>query len=186
MSNEQNKTIQSILDIMNPALCDETTYKLFKQRLTEDLPTRDENPANHFCVYSLPFNSLNKKIFFVHHKKSGLWISPGGHIDKGETLTEALNREIEEELGVKKFFNKTPTPFLLTTTPIENRIQPCKMHYDVWYLVPTNGSNFNIDPKEFHDTKWLTISEAKKMVTNSVNIRALGVLSILENKKIKI
>ena len=176
------ETIKSILNIMNPSLCDEATYKNFKQRLTEGLPTRDENPASHFCVYFLPFNSLNKKLFIVHHKKSGLWISPGGHIDKGETLVKSLNREIMEELGVKNFFSETPTPFLLTTTPIENRVQPCKMHYDVWYLVPTDGSNFSIDPKEFHDTKWLTISEAKNIVTDPANTKALDVLNILKNK----
>ncbi len=180
MSREKKETIQSILNIMNLSLCDKVTYKAFKQRLTESLSTRDENPASHFCVYFLPFDSLTKKIFIVHHKKSGLWLSPGGHIDKSETLVEALNREIEEELGVKKFFGKIPLPFLLTTTPIENRIQSCKIHYDVWYLVPTNGKNFKINPEEFHDAKWITISKARKVVTDLANIKALEVLNNLK------
>lgn len=167
------KTIQSVTNIINPSLCDEATYKTYQQRLTEGLPTRDENPASHFCAYFLPFDSKNKKVFIVHHKKSGLWISPGGHIDQGETLLEALNREIDEELGVKSFFTEEPSPFLLTITPIENRVQPCKSHFDVWYLVPTDGSNFNIDPEEFHDTKWMTIDEAEKIVTDLANRQAL-------------
>ena len=86
---------------------------------------------------------------------------------------EALNREIDEELGVKDFFKEEQSPFLLTITPIENRVQPCKAHYDVWYLMPTDGSNFNIDPTEFHDTKWLTIDEARKIVTDKPNLEAL-------------
>ena len=171
-------TIQSVSKIINPSLCDETTYKAYQQRLTEGLPTRDENPASHFCAYFLPFDSLSKKIFIVHHKKSGLWISPGGHIDQGETLLQALNREIDEELGVKNFFTEEPLPFLLTITPIENRVQPCKSHFDVWYLVPTDGNNFNIDPEEFHDTKWMTIDDAEKIVTDAANLKALERLKL--------
>jgi len=65
-------------------------------------------------------------------------------------------------------------PFLLTITPIENKVQPCKAHYDVWYLFHTNGSNFNnIDLTEFYDTKWLTIKDAKKIVTDQCNLSAL-------------
>ena len=167
------KTIESISKVISPSLCDEATYKDYQERLGKGLPTRDENPSSHFCAYFLPYDTSRKKVFIVHHKKSGLWISPGGHIDKGETLLSALNREIEEELGVKNFFSEPPSPFLLTTTPIENQNHPCRKHYDVWVLVPTDGSDFNIDPKEFHDTKWLTIVEARAKVTDLANIEAL-------------
>ncbi len=86
---------------------------------------------------------------------------------------EALNREINEELGVKEFYREEQSPFLLTITPIESRVQPCKVHYDVWHLMPTDGSDFNIDPTEFHDTKWLTIDEARRIVTDEQNLKAL-------------
>ena len=154
--------------------CDsESTRTNFLKRLEEGAFIRDENPQSHFCAYFLPYNSENKKVFIVHHKKSGLWLSPGGHIDKDEGLLEILNREIDEELGVKTFFKELPSPFLLTITPIENKVQPCKTHLDIWYLVNTDGANFNVDPKEFHETKWLTIDEAEKIVTDPPNRKAL-------------
>ncbi len=173
-------TIQSVSKILNSSICDSLkTFDAYKQRLTEGAPTRDENPQSHFCAYFLPYDSQNKKVFIIHHKKSGLWLSPGGHVDQGETLLEALNREINEELGVKDFFKEEQSPFLLTITPIENRVQPCKAHYDVWYLVPTDGSNFNVDPAEFHDMKWLTIDEARKIVTDKSNLKALEIVEKL-------
>jgi len=166
--------ISKIIDI---SICDsEATRTDFLKRLQEGAFTRDENPQSHFCAYFLPYNPEKKKVFIVHHKKSGLWLSPGGHIDKGEGLLETLNREIDEELGAKDFFKELPSPFLLTITPIENRVQPCKTHLDIWYLVNTDGTNFNVDPKEFHDTRWLTIDEADKIVTDRPNRKALEVI----------
>jgi len=32
---------------------------------------------------------------------SGYWVLPGGHVDYGERLEEALKREMKEELGIK-------------------------------------------------------------------------------------
>lgn len=174
------ETLNSILKVLRVSLCEsKNTYDAFKERIKEGSFSRDENLQFHFCVYFLPYNSKNKKVFITHHKKSGLWLSPGGHMDRGETLLEALNREIGEELGIKNCFKEEQLPFLMTITPIENNAQPCKIHYDVWYLVSTDGSNFNIDPAEFHDAKWLTIKEAKKIVIDKANIKALKIVERL-------
>lgn len=148
----------------------------YVKRAKEGRLTRDENPQSHTCVYFLPYNSKTKQVFMIHHKKSGLWLSPGGHVDKGEDLLQALNREIEEELGIVTFFKKVVTPFLLTITPIENMVQPCKEHFDIWFLMKTDGSDFNVDPKEFHSAKWSTIPEAKVIVTDPANLNALDLV----------
>jgi 8-oxo-dGTP pyrophosphatase MutT (NUDIX family) len=173
-------THQSISKVLERSLCEnEKIYDAYIERLKSGLPTRDENARSHFCVYFLPFNTESRKVFLVHHKKSGLWLSPGGHIDHGETLLEALNREIDEELGVKSFFKEEARPFLFTITAIENMMLPCKEHYDMWFLLPTDGRNFNIDPTEFHETRWLAIDEARKLVTDAANVEALNVLERL-------
>ena len=148
----------------------------FLKRLEERRLTRDENPQSHFCIYFLPFDQQAKKVFIVHHKKSGLWLAPGGHVDQDEGLLETLNREINEELGVENFFQQLPSPFLLTITPIENKNRSCKIHYDIWYTMNTDGSDFTIDTREFYNTKWLTISEAEKIVTEKRNRKALKLL----------
>ena len=167
------KTQESIAKVIDRDICDNgKTYSRYKQRVKEGKPTRDENPETHFCVYFLPYDSQSKKVFVIHHKKSGLWLSPGGHIDKDETLLAALNREIGEELGIWSFFKSEPQPFLFTITPIENPVQPCQSHYDIWYLLLTDGSNFNIDLQEFYTAKWLTIEAARKIVTDPSTLKA--------------
>ncbi len=171
---------QNIEKIINREICDsEETYREFCQRLKQGSLTRDENVLTHFGTFFLPFNSKNKQLFFAHHKKFGLWIAPGGHIDKGEILLDTLNREIWEELGVKNYFKEAPNPFLLTITRINNTTQPCKIHYDIWYLMTTDGGDFNVDPAEFHDTKWLSINEARNLVVNPQNLTAIGAIENL-------
>ena len=151
----------------------------FLGRAEEGSLTRDENDETHFCVYFVPFNPNTKEVFIVEHKKAKKWLFPGGHIDKGETLLDTLNREISEELGVPSYFPTLENPFFLSVTHIEkNPIRPCRIHYDIWYLMKTDGANFQVDPTEFHSTKWVGISEARKLVVEPNTIQAL---SILEN-----
>lgn len=167
-------TISSISAVLNPTLCSAEVYNLFQKRLSEGSSTHDENLETHFIVYFLPYNPENKQVFLIHHKKSGLWIAPGGHIDKDETTFLALNREIDEELGVRDFFKEERTPFLFTITPINNWGRKCRIHFDMWYLMETDGKDFILDKEEFYDSGWFTIEDAKKIVTNPQNIEALN------------
>lgn len=64
-------TFNSIQKILKPCICNcEEILNLFQKRLNQGKLTRDENPETHFCVYFLPYNPQNKKVFLVHHKKS--------------------------------------------------------------------------------------------------------------------
>lgn len=155
-------------------LCpDDQTFVRFKERLQSGPLTRDEHKPTHFSVYFLPINSTTKQAFFVHHKKANLWISPGGHLDRGEYPEQTLVREIREELGITHLFVTPPKPFLFTIVEITDNKLPCKTHYDIWYTLETDGRDFQVDPAEFYETRWLTIPEARELVTDPSNLYAL-------------
>lgn len=51
------------------------------------------------------------KVLLIHHRKLGLWLPVGGHIEENETPDQALLREIKEETGIDvEMMNKSNLP----------------------------------------------------------------------------
>lgn len=69
--------------------------------MTED--TKDHVYPRGVEVIVGPFiiNDKRQVLLFTSPKWDGVWIVPGGHIEPGETLEEALIRETFEEIGVE-------------------------------------------------------------------------------------
>ena len=157
---------------LKPQLClDKKTYNDFKKRIGEGNLTRDENPISHFGIFILPYCPKTKKVFLVHHKKSNLWIFPGGHVDKGENLYQTTSREAEEELGLE--INKFPSPFMFSIVKTKNLSYSCRIHYDVWFLLKINKENLKLDNQEFLQTSWLTLNKAVEKTKDLATIEAL-------------
>lgn len=125
------------------------------------------------------YNIADQAVFLVHHKKADLWIAPGGHIDEGEISIETLKREMQEELVIEYFPDHDISLAMLSIVHIPNPKQTCNEHLDIWYFIPTDGSDFNVDTREFHETRWLSMLEARKLVVDPSNLRALDKFVII-------
>ncbi len=53
----------------------------------------------HFTASALIIDE--GKVLLVYHKKLGVWLYPGGHIEADENPEEALLREVREETGIE-------------------------------------------------------------------------------------
>jgi 8-oxo-dGTP pyrophosphatase MutT (NUDIX family) len=53
------------------------------------------------CPVAIGMLINNNKVLLVKHKKLGIWLAPGGHIEEGELPHQAAEREVFEETGVK-------------------------------------------------------------------------------------
>src|SRR3989344_659829 len=168
-----NILAQEIKNILSLPVFQGSVFRcVFNQRLQKGHLTIDEDEKSHFTLYFLPYNSQTKEIFIGHHIKSGLWLSPGGHIDRGETMIDTLNREIKEELDMDTSFSENFLPFLIYLTRFHNPPQICREHYEFWYLLQTDDQNLKADPREFYEAHWMSIDEAKKRVIDSSNLSA--------------
>jgi 8-oxo-dGTP diphosphatase len=165
--------LQTEISAMLDSCDDESVRAVYVARLAEGTLAREENPASHFCAYFVPFNKIAGTVLIGNHKKSGLWLMPGGHIEPNESLLTTLNREIFEELGVEGFYTETPKPFLLSITHIVSDVRPCKEHFDIWFMMETDGADFVIDDSEYHETRWVTLEEAKGLTKDPANLEAL-------------
>ncbi len=153
----------------------------FLTRAAEGALTRDENPQTHFCVYFAAYRPITREVFIGPHKKSGLWLFHGGHIDRGELPVDAVMREIGEEWGVTLPPDTIGQPRLLTITDIDNPArQTCTRHYDIWYFIALNDSQMTFDPvklaSEFYETRWLPLEDAMARVTDPATVEALEYL----------
>ncbi|MDO8497268.1 MAG: NUDIX hydrolase [bacterium] len=145
---------------------DKKVVSLLKERLKKNAKTtRDEGVTDHFCCFVVPIHREKKTIFNGHHIKSGFWIPPGGHIDRSETTQETVKREFKEELRRETL--SSPELFDITIAYIENPTPTCTIHYDFWYLVPSEEIDFDYDKKEFYEARWMSIDQAIDLSTTS-------------------
>ena len=133
---------------------------------TQDSHTKGEGNSRHYCSFFLPFDEQTGKIYLGHHKKADDWIPPGGHIEPGETPTDATIREMKEELGVD-ITKDLLTPFNLSVKPISQIGRGCMTHHDVWHLVSISEQNFNYLKSEYHDAGWFGVQEGVKKITKN-------------------
>lgn len=57
--------------------------------------------TRHFTASMIVIDPNTAQVLLVHHKATGRWMFPGGHVDPNETADQAAVREVWEETGVR-------------------------------------------------------------------------------------
>ena len=91
------------------------------------------------------------------HKRLGIWMQPGGHIDPGESPAEAALREATEELGLE--VEHPPTGPLLLHLDVHEAAHG-HTHLDLRYLLLGADADPLPPPDESPDARWCTWDEA--------------------------
>ena len=117
-----------------------------------------DTPPKHLVVYFIPVDAAERCLLLGDHRKSGLWLPPGGHVEDGEDPRQAVIREAREELGIDAEF-QDEHPLFLTVT----RTNQVNSHLDVnlWFVlrVARHGTQLNPDPREFKGIRWFGLDE---------------------------
>lgn len=115
-------------------------------------------PDPHLVAYFLLLDPTQKKLLLVDHKKAGLWLPSGGHVELNEHPKETVKREVLEELSVEAEF-LIHNPFFLTVT---ETVGQTAGHTDVsvWYLLKGCADTaYHFDEEEFNQVQWFSPSE---------------------------
>ena len=164
----------AVLSLKNSRYVTQETIDDFLHRIKSNPKLlKSEGVRDHFCIGIKVVNAKEKKIFLGHHIKSGHWMGPGGHIEKGETPLDTARRECEEEIQYK------PKKFSLYEIIHFDKVEKpsCSDHYDFGFYTIVDGTpTFNYDKHEFSDAKWLSFEEAliKKLLPE--HRRSLSIL----------
>jgi 8-oxo-dGTP diphosphatase len=118
-------------------------------------------PPKHLVSYFVLRDPVDGSVLLVDHRKAGLWLPTGGHVDPGEDPLETVAREAREELGIDAVFaSDPPQPMFVTVT--ETTGAPEHKHTDVslWFLLSgSRGQSLQPDMTEFVAVRWWTPAE---------------------------
>jgi 8-oxo-dGTP pyrophosphatase MutT (NUDIX family) len=114
-------------------------------------------PAMHLVSYFVVLDDTLGQLLLVAHRKAGLWLPAGGHVEPGESPWAAVVRECREELGIEAVASPITgeLPFFLTVT----RTRGQRAHTDVslWHLLNADADTItSYDQDEFDAIRWLT------------------------------
>jgi len=105
------------------------------------------------------FIEKNKKYLLIYDPRFSCWRVPGGKVDFGERIENALQREIKEELGVKIIIDGF-LGFGQDQMIFKKKFQTSRAVF--YFKCKTKSSKINPNQREISRYKWLSLSEIKK------------------------
>ncbi|MCL1787739.1 MAG: NUDIX domain-containing protein [Defluviitaleaceae bacterium] len=139
-------------------------------------------PINHFTATGIVFNPAGK-VLMIKHKKLGVWLPPGGHVDENELPCDAVVREVFEETGVtaqvisaapgigvgsEAHCKELPQPLVILLEDIEKTW--LHNHIDLVYLCRAGDNGVVLNAREADDIGWFT-PEAVAALDTFENVR---------------
>jgi len=108
------------------------------------------------------FRIKREPLFLLLHYPDGHWGFPKGHVEEGETLLEAAQREIGEETGISGLefiegFHET----ISYEYERDGKKRPKTVHF---FLAKTDTENVSIS-REHQGFEWLAGKEAGERIT---------------------
>jgi 8-oxo-dGTP diphosphatase len=76
---------------------------LERLKVTPDIYRRQKpaTPAKHLVSYAVLIDPHDMAMFLVDHRRAGLCLPPGGHVEQGEDPADTGRREVMEELSIR-------------------------------------------------------------------------------------
>jgi len=149
----------------------------------EEACQRSHFAPGHFTASAFVLSPDRRDLVLIHHKKLGIWVQPGGHVEPtDDDLIGAARREVLEEVGLDELEpirNGASLVFDLDIHSIPARKQdPAHEHFDVRFAFVAKTRAL-VRSEEVADLRWVPLADVRSMGTDESVLRAVGKLCAL-------
>jgi 8-oxo-dGTP pyrophosphatase MutT (NUDIX family) len=160
----------------------------FRRRMLELLrlplsTSRRHFEPGHFTASAFVVSPERDAVLLIFHKKLGIWVQPGGHIEPtDESLLGAAQREVAEEVGLELDADGAATIFDLDVHAIPARKdEPAHEHFDVRFCFHSPTRAF-AQSDEVADARWAPLAELEQLTCDESVLRAARKLGAPERR----
>ena len=151
-----------------------------RARMLALIADEDEDPfagtryaPGHFTASAFVTSPDRAELVLIHHRKLGLWLQPGGHIEPADaSVLDAARREVLEEVGIADLELDHEGLFDVDVHAIPARREAlAHEHFDVRFLFRARTRAFAASD-EVLSAKWVALAELESSGTDESVLRA--------------
>ena len=135
----------------------------------------------HFTASAFVLSPERTDLVLIHHKKLGIWVQPGGHVEEADAdLLSAARREVLEEVGLSEL-EELPGALGSAVFDVDIHLIPARKadpsheHFDVRFAFVAKTRKL-VHSDEVADLRWVPLSQVEQMGTDESVLRAVNKL----------
>ena len=138
---------------------------------------RSHFAPGHFTASAFVLSPDRRDLVLIFHKKLGIWVQPGGHLEATDGgVQDAARREVLEEVGLGDLAPLTRGASPLFDVDIHvipaRKQEPAHEHFDVRFAFVASTREL-IHTDEVADLRWVPLADVERMGTDESVLRAV-------------
>jgi 8-oxo-dGTP pyrophosphatase MutT (NUDIX family) len=144
--------------------------------------SRDHFLPGHFTASAFVIDPASRALLLILHKKLGLWLQPGGHVEvTDEHVESAARREVLEETGVLEL-RPLLSPGSIFDVDIHaipaRKNEPAHEHFDVRFAFAATDPSL-LETGEVEAVRWVPFERVASVTADESVLRAVRKLDAL-------